>query len=241
MPVLVLALLILVGTIGATVTVVPHDLYPLIKVCLGLGFALLFAALARLKWGHALGGGEERVATAKATNAGTLIAMRRGFGFLVDAALVGGAGFLFAQVGDPSTTYSLWSSIDPVTHLSHDVVGLDALRIFFGLVAGGKVEEIAGLFVAVVGFSVWLVPALWLGATPGMLLCQLRWVRRSDGERVGALHALARAVPVMGLAPIVLAYCVFGHTRGRRVARFSLYELRTHLTDFVGRTFTMPT
>lgn len=239
-PVLVLGAVVLVVTLGLTLTIVPHDLYPLIKVCLGLGFALLLAGLVRLRAGRALGGGEARVAEATTSNAGSWIALRRAFGFLVDAAIIGGLGVAFAQVGDPRTDYSLWSSSDPVTYATHQFVGLEALKIFFPYVVDGHVEELAGLVLAMFGFSVWLVPALWLGATPGMLVSQLRWVRRSDGERVGALHALARAVPVMVFSPVVFAYCFFGHVRYRGGGSFSAYQLRTHLTDFIGRTFTMP-
>ena len=47
------------------------------------------------------------------------------------------------------------------------------------------------------------------------------------------------AVAVLGLLVTVLPHDFYPPLKVS--ARFSLFELRTHLTDLVGRTFTMPT
>jgi len=75
------------------------------------------------------------------------------------------------------------------------------------------------------------VPAAWWGATPGMLICGLRWLRTKDGHRVGALHAFLRFL-AMGLfaapqAAIMVLGTVFGVWKVRGYPGGKLYRNKT--------------
>lgn len=97
------------------------------------------------------------------------------------------------------------------------------------------------------------VPAAWWGATPGMLICGLRWLRTKDGKRVGALHAFLRFL-AMGVfaapqAVIMVLGTIFGNWKVRvypggklyrnKTILYATWKSRRTIADLVSRTETL--
>jgi hypothetical protein len=132
--------------------------------------------------------------------------------------------------------------------------GLDYWRAARPHFFTSEAQEIFGPFLCTLVVGAYLfIPAAAASGTPMMRAFRLRWLRPSDGERVGAIHGVVRALAGAVLAPLQVAFVtitlvfgsggryrtgtggiVYGRHRIRDVA-----DARRNLMDLICRTETM--
>ncbi len=167
----------------------------------GLTLALLIAGVFRRWWGRTLPGSVERLHALQAAPGPVTTGIARLFAFALDFAVL--AVMMMApfqlfrrQLDDPAALAACYRMPLP------DLTGLAFLHSHMPCfsVHGGIDELATGLLTLGCGLYL-LVPAATWGATPGLLLIGRVWVR-SDGQRVGAVHGVVRALVGLVLSPL---------------------------------------
>ena len=165
----------------------------------GFSLALLIGGALRRFCGRALVGGVERLHALQDAPGPLGTGLARLFAFIVDLAallaLALGAYQLFRFVDADPRVFS-------ICRMQLDQSGLAFLRAYRPCFATHEGADALSGGLAALACGAWLlVPAATWGATPGLLLIGRRWVR-SDGNRVGALHGVVRALGGIVLSPL---------------------------------------
>jgi hypothetical protein len=253
---LALAILGLVGLGGSSFYSFTSMEYPdmwLVTMIMGFSFALLLAAALRGRQGRVLAEGNSLVALHREVGARFHHNLLRFLGLAMDVVIcVVPAMVVMAILDDLPRTGSRfgWASDGGYGWLK----GMELWRVALRMSGTSAAADILGpMLVTGLCSMLIFVPAAWLGATPGMLICGFRWLRAEDGQRVGALHAILRflAMPVFAAPQAVLTLLgtVFGTQRmkvvrtGQRFTDKSLrratLKARRTIADLVCRTETM--
>jgi RDD family len=167
----------------------------------GLSLGLAVAGALRRWRGRTLPGAAERLLAQQEAPGAIVNGVARLFAFVVDgavlAALALGAYQLFRFVdADPMSIYACTDVRLP------GLTGLAFLRLHWHCFAThGGLDELGGGIAALACSLYLLAPAAAWSATPGLLLIGRVWVR-SDGNRLGAVHAVVRALTGFLLAPM---------------------------------------
>jgi hypothetical protein len=254
---LALAVLSLVGLVVSTVysfTSMEYSDMWLVTGCMGFSFALLIAAAFRGRQGRVLAEGNSLVALHQEVGARLHHNLLRFLGPVIDVVVcVVPAMVVLAILEDFPRTGGGW--YDWATGANKEFLqGMELWGAALRMSGTSQAVDILGpMLVTALCSMLILVPAAWLGATPGMLVCGFRWLRAKDGQRVGALHAFLRflAMPLFAApqAALLVLGTVFGSQRmkvvrtgqrfsDRRVLR-ATWKARRTIADLVCRTETL--
>jgi uncharacterized RDD family membrane protein YckC len=227
----------------------------LVTMVMGFSFALLIAAALRGGRGRPFETGPVQVSFHKEVGGYAHYKVLQFVALAIDAAIcaaVAGAIVMFLEDALPRTSggWYEWATDSNKDFLK----GMDLWRAAFSVVGTSDAHIILGPMLATAVCALYIfVPAAWWGATPGMLICGLRWLRTKDGQRVGALHAFLRFL-AMGIfaapqAAIMVLGTMFGVSRVRvypggkryrnKTILYATWKSRRTIADMVCRTETL--
>jgi uncharacterized RDD family membrane protein YckC len=227
----------------------------LMTMVMGFSFALLIAAALRGGRGRPLETGPVLVSFHKEVGGYARYKVLQFVALAIDAAVCAALAAVILIFLDEAFPRNMGDWYDWATDSNKDFLkGMDLWHAAFSVAGSSEAEEAFGPMLATAGCALYIfVPAAWWGATPGMLICGLRWLRTKDGHRVGSLHAFLRFL-AMGIfaapqAAIMVLGTMFGVSKvrvypgGKRYRNKSIlyatWKSRRTLADLVCRTETL--